>query len=469
MAVWRLQVNTGGANIADYCINNHVAAMGWSLDNLSESERDSIQTFDDYDKFAETTYKNYSSVERLYYEVKENDIIWMRSSSKGKYYFGRVKADSKWIFNRDAIEIDAANQRINIDWYPATDMADEESVPGAVATSFIMGSTLQRIKKSGVEAYSQLLFNRVHDKSRDPYMYPNHDLYLTESHFYSLLQPEDVEDLLALWLYDTKGYVCIPSTNKIATPKYECVLVDPADTNRKHIYIQVKKGNVDLNTDDYSDLNGETYLLTTEGVVKNDGKYPQIKSVNPSEIFQFAIDPDKAHIIPENVLYWVKFLTDVENERLSNEDCKGIMLDTNLSYSETNEYEMLSQCKITAYGDAKRYINSFSKGDYALFYSKGRGIVAIGRITSDIPTDIDDEKYHKVEFIVPKTFDGDTKSLKSLSPSEIKVALNKNFYWASTIKTPFLSKSQSEVLIGKLEEKYNERMILNNSTQIVRK
>ena len=84
MAVWRLQVNTGGANIADYCINNHVAAMGWSLDNLSESERDSIQTFDDYDKLAETTYKNYSSVERLYYEVKENDIIWMRSSSKGK-------------------------------------------------------------------------------------------------------------------------------------------------------------------------------------------------------------------------------------------------------------------------------------------------------------------------------------------------------------------------------------------------
>ena len=27
MAVGRLQVNTGGANVADYCLQNHVAAL----------------------------------------------------------------------------------------------------------------------------------------------------------------------------------------------------------------------------------------------------------------------------------------------------------------------------------------------------------------------------------------------------------------------------------------------------------
>ena len=27
MVVWRLQVNTGGANVADYCLQNHVAAL----------------------------------------------------------------------------------------------------------------------------------------------------------------------------------------------------------------------------------------------------------------------------------------------------------------------------------------------------------------------------------------------------------------------------------------------------------
>ncbi len=455
MAVWRLQVNTGNANIAEYCINNRVIAMGWSLDDIPENERNTIESYEDYDKLAEKRYKNYSSVERLYYEVKENDIVWMRSSTKGKYYFARVKADSKWIFNHDAIDVDAANQRINIDWIEATDNADEESVPGAVSTAFIMGSTLQRIKKSGVEAYSQMLFNKRHMRVNDSYEYPNPDLSLVESHFYSLLQPEDVEDLLALWLYDTKGYVCIPSTNKIATPKYECVLVDPFDPNRKHIYIQVKKGNVDLDADDYCDLRGETYLLTTEGTVKNKDKYPSVKKVCPTTIFQFAIDPDKAHIIPENVLYWVRFLTEVENSKMSKSACKGIMMDTNLSYSNTNEYEMLSQSKIAAYGDAKRYINSFSKGDYALFYSKGTGIIAIGKIVSDSPKDAEDEKYHDVEMIVPKSFDGHISNLKALTPSEIKDILNRNFYWASTIKTPFLNQSQCEQLVDALERKYS--------------
>ena len=40
MAVWRLQVNTGGANVADYCLQNHVAAL-WAgkvlaMERLSE-------------------------------------------------------------------------------------------------------------------------------------------------------------------------------------------------------------------------------------------------------------------------------------------------------------------------------------------------------------------------------------------------------------------------------------------------
>ena len=35
MAVWRLQVNTGGTNVADYCLKNHVAAMGLHIAKLN--------------------------------------------------------------------------------------------------------------------------------------------------------------------------------------------------------------------------------------------------------------------------------------------------------------------------------------------------------------------------------------------------------------------------------------------------
>lgn len=127
-------------------------------------------------------------------------------------------------------------------------------------------------------------------------------------------------------------------------------------------------------TDDYSSLNGEVYLLTTEGNVQNAQKYSNVKVADPTVIYEFAINPDKSHIIPENVLYWVKFLTEIENNRLKFSACKGILFDTNILYSDTNESEMILGNKIAAYGDAKRYIDSFRKDDYALFYSKGRGI-----------------------------------------------------------------------------------------------
>mgnify|MGYP000236603143 FL=1 len=289
-----------------------------SLKELPESERKNIKnikTFEDYCKYADKVYKSYASVKRLKEQVKENDIIWMHSRDEGKYYFGRVKKESKWIFNSEAAEKkDAGNQLTNIDWYEASTRADEESVPGAIATALIKGSTLQRINKDGVKEYSQLLYNKIHDPEKEQFTYEKPHLCL-DKHFYMLLSPSDVEDLLALRLYAEKKYVCIPSTNKIATAKYECVLVDPESEKRKHIYIQVKKGKVDLEASDYVNLakdGNEVYLLTTEGRVKNADKYKNITAVNPDEIYRFAIDPKYKNIIPEHVLYWIEFLSEIE-------------------------------------------------------------------------------------------------------------------------------------------------------------
>ena len=71
MAVWRLQVNTGGTNVADYCLKNHVAAMGWSLRELTQAERSGIHTFLDYCNLARTQYKSFDSVCRMVEDVKE--------------------------------------------------------------------------------------------------------------------------------------------------------------------------------------------------------------------------------------------------------------------------------------------------------------------------------------------------------------------------------------------------------------
>lgn len=89
MAVWRLQVNTGGANVADYCLRNHVAAMGWSLRELTQAERSGIHTFLDYCNLARTQYTSFDSVCRMVEDVKEGDLLWMRSRNEGKYYIAR--------------------------------------------------------------------------------------------------------------------------------------------------------------------------------------------------------------------------------------------------------------------------------------------------------------------------------------------------------------------------------------------
>ena len=83
-----------------------------------------------------------------------------------------------------------------------------------------------------------------------------------------------------------------------------------------------------------------------------------------------------------------------------------------------------------------------------------RGIIAIGRIKSDDVLTVDDEKYHDVDMMVPNDFNGDVDGLPALSPSEIKAALDRNFYWAATIKSPFLDYKQVDVLIQELRKKY---------------
>lgn len=301
--IWRIQTNTSRGDISQYCLDYNIAAVGWSLFGEDRAKLNNLNWVD-YCKYADSKYK-YDNVKRLH-EVNENDIIWMRSS--GVYYMARVKDSSKWFFNNteEAVEKDACNQLSDIEW---EEIGDESEVPGALTTAFIRGSTLQRIHMNGIRKYSELKYNKNHPSKK---IYNTAGIELTAEHFYSLISPTDCEDLLSMWLYSTKNknYVCIPSTNKISTEKYEFVLLD-SETG-KHIYIQVKNGNVDLDADDYYPLINRTenvfYLLTTRGKVKNAEKYPnRIFSVDPNVLFDFACNEDNKNIIPPNIKDWIKF------------------------------------------------------------------------------------------------------------------------------------------------------------------
>lgn len=133
---------------------------------------------------------------------------------------------------------------------------------------------------------------------------------------------------------------------------------------------------------------------------------------------------------------------------------KGILFDTNRSHNEDSVWDMFRNSKISAYGSAARYINSFNKGDYVLYYHKGFGVIGAGIIkTSSVKENPDkNELYHTVNLLTPAL--KNEKDIRFITPSELCSLLGKNFYFASTIKSPYLSAEESELIIGKLKEKY---------------
>ena len=198
------------------------------------------------------------------------------------------------------LDRDSTTQRTDIEWIK---VGDESSVPGAVTIAFIHGKTLQRIASREVETFSKHYYNTIMKKEH----YQGLVIEPNKETLYSLLSPTDCEDLVCAYLFSEYKYIVIPSTNKKSTELYECVLLDPKD--RSHIYIQVKKGNVDIDANDFRHLQGKVFLFTSEGTVKNlDSNNENIKCISPEELFKFAMSDAATNIVSDSISYWTEYM-----------------------------------------------------------------------------------------------------------------------------------------------------------------
>lgn len=132
------------------------------------------------------------------------------------------------------------------------------------------------------------------------------------------------------------------------------------------------------------------------------------------------------------------------------------MFDTNKSYDESEIWDMFVNSKVSAYGGANHFVERFNKGDYVLYYHVGWGVVGAGKIKTGTQVGNKDtnELYRKVELLTPVI--KNESEICNISPKEIKRLLNKNFWWSSTVKTPYLSVEEAEILIKALLEKYQK-------------
>lgn len=370
--VWRLQtktdlsqINTNGISVAEYCINEGIMAMGWTLresiykeltpdeqNDLKNQEKEIINDFDKYKKIIEE--RKYSTVNKKFYdgkvnanvrrlaeEIQNGDFIWIRS--KGIYYIGRKVEKSRYLYrycddlNNIILQIGVNNQLTNIEWFK---VGDESDVLGCISTSFIKGQTLQRIQKLGCFEISEILyeekykekykeeFKKRHNKNRN--IFKNK---MNINVFYSLLSPNDCEDLLYFFFYHKFKYIAIPSTNKIETQNYEFVMLNPDNRDEK-IYIQVKNGyskKTDLYLENFYELDGIVYLLTTGGKIydkenkiikisfkKKSGlkkigstkNNKEIYAVDPEALYEFAKKAykNKNILMSQSILQWFEYL-----------------------------------------------------------------------------------------------------------------------------------------------------------------
>ena len=130
---------------------------------------------------------------------------------------------------------------------------------------------------------------------------------------------------------------------------------------------------------------------------------------------------------------------------------KGVLFDTNRGYDENSIWDMMENNRVAAYGDAKRYVERVYPGDIVFFSHQWEGLVAAAKVKNgDAKKTADDSAlYRDVEFLTPKPKKG--KTIQAMPFKKVSEVTGKNFFWARTIKVPYLSKDESTNLVNELQ------------------
>jgi len=136
---------------------------------------------------------------------------------------------------------------------------------------------------------------------------------------------------------------------------------------------------------------------------------------------------------------------------------KGVIFDTNRSYDENAVWEMMEKRRVAAYGKTKHVVEYLSEGDIIFFYHRGLGLVAAGEVQGGVRQDEGAEQYREIRFLTPVP-DRRTGLTKAMPASEITRITGRNFFWARTIKVPYLSYEEAEGLVAELKEWLQSRI-----------
>ncbi len=243
MSVFRLHVRPGGgfASMADtfaYCLKQGILGVGWLVDEIQETA-----DWDTFYKVAVNIHKDLKTCAYIRERVQKDDLVWTRDT-QGNYYLARVLSGWEYFTTNESKDsgIDIGNifrvtfERLTID-----------EVPGKVVACFRPNRTIQAIHDPTAVAYTKFIWNRKTGGAIYKF-----DLKLIDNpDIFSLLDSEEVEDLVFLYLQSQRWYV-VPNSRKADKIAFEYEVISPE--TGKHAQVQVKTGNTSLNVDEYRNM-----------------------------------------------------------------------------------------------------------------------------------------------------------------------------------------------------------------------
>lgn len=293
--LWKIVVKTASQDGKqfDFCINNSIIGVGWCF-----RENGNLYTPKDIDDAIRIGREYYDSrgcttALNALKEIEPDDLIWTRN--EGIYYICRVT--SKWKYSND--EEHRKEDVCNFVDVEFVKVGTIDKVPGRITNCFRARSSIQRIhdEKKIMTNITRDLYNRLTKQN-----YYETKTYSKEEIF-DLLQPEDVEEVVSLYLQIQKNYLVYTSTNKLDTQKYEFVCV--ARDGSHYCYPQVKTGGIALDGSQYKSLTehgNKVYLFaTSENYTNVNGD--DIISIPREELLEFMYKYRK--IMPLRIEQWM--------------------------------------------------------------------------------------------------------------------------------------------------------------------
>lgn len=294
--IWRLHLRSSVSNgishdnLVKYCVDNSIAGIGWALYKAKSIPK----TKEEYVIGAKAEYSKTPASVGFVCNPSIGDFIWARNI-QGIYYLGKIISD--WYYEHSSHGYDIPNQR-KCEW---KEIGSEANVPGKVIASFRSRRAFQAIDGLAAQAASLYLYN---DNDIE-YLKP---LKQSDSNLFSLIDYQDCEDLVGLYLQHHHNYLIVPSSCKKDTIGTEFLLKHRVTGDKA--FVQVKQGNVDPSLLNVPFDIKKVFYFTSEGKVSDTSLKAHV--IKTSEIIKFCKQYQK--LLPEHVVHWMKLLNLSESE-----------------------------------------------------------------------------------------------------------------------------------------------------------